>query len=969
MRDSLYVSPAIDSLRQKLANVVADSQEIDILNSLALQWAVMYPTLAQELTELNVLYAETIKYTKGKLEALNGKGLALLQNNLTDSALASYSIITNYSGKQFPIPLARAHLGIGNANRISRKFKEATESTHKSLEIVDELLKAVDSANKSPEVLEVRMMQGSCYQNLGRINLASGNRKEAFEYLESALLIFNNLEAWEEVSSVLSNIATVYDRNKEQQKSIEAWEQSIEVAEKSGNQYLKATIFNNFGSFLDEKTNFSKALETFEKSLELRTQIGDKKGMAATLNNMGIVYKKLGDIALSLEYYEKSLQIKEQLNDTKGVAGSLNNIGVIYKSQGDIPRALDYYIRSAHAFEKINDAKGMASAYNNIGILYKHLDDIPRALDYYMKSLKARESVGDKRGLMAIYINTALIYKSQNENKTALEYLEKSLQISEEIGDKMGISSALSNLGTIYHDQGDMAKALDYTIRSLEIRKTINDKQGLAYSLHNMGSIYFDLKQFDKARSYTESSYKVSKELKFPKNIEGAATLLHKIYSVQGNYKKAYDFLNEAIEMQDSLSSKETKEEADKLHWKYQYDKKALADSLQHTKIIEVKNLELQKKQEVSKKQQIIILSLAVVFVLLIILAALIYRSFQIKLNSSRIISEKNEMLRQALEEIKATSDELYEKNKILEESQAEIQKQRNELVDLNNALQKTNKDVQFQNEELIRTQKQLVLSEKMASIGVLTAGIAHEINNPVNFVYAGVNSALRDILDISQVLKLIRDVEKESPNPAEFLNKILSAKKEFDFDDAYAALMQTLGDMKLGAQRIAEIVQGLRDFSRTDKDEFGVADINKVIEIVLTLMKNKYKNRVDIIRNFDEGMPEIMCKPGKVNQVFMNLVSNAIDAIGDTGTITITTGVVGNDCKISIKDTGKGMRQEILSKIFDPFYTTKEVGEGTGLGLSISYGIVQEHKGCIEVYTKEGEGSEFVVYLPINQT
>jgi signal transduction histidine kinase len=964
--DTMKIAPIFDSLRQQLLESTVGTTEVDLLNKVVQQWAVMAPAKARELSAIIIDYSRIIKYNKGHLEAQNSLGHAYLHSDMNDSAMECYSTVLSNNQINHPIAKARAYLGMANAFRLSRKFKEAIENTNKTILILDSIVAATTKEDSLDTLYEVNMMLGSSYQNLGRTNLAAGNRTEALKYLEKAYAQFELLQATEEVSSVLANLATVYDRGKEIDKAIEMYEQSIKTAQNSRNRFLLATLYNNFGSYLDEKTKFQEALEAFEKGLHLRDSIGDNKGKAATLNNIGIVYKKLGDIALSLQYYEKSLEIKEQLHDVKGAAASLNNIGVIYKSLGDNLRALEYYIKAAHNFEKINDAKGMASAYNNIGILYKHLDDIPKAIEYYKKSLAARESVNDRRGLMAVYINIALIYKSQNDLSLALDYLQKSLEISEEIGDKMGISSAVSNIGTIYHSMGNLKLAQEYIAKSLQIREETNDKQGLAYSLYNMGSIYFDLKQFDKAKNFTEKSYKVSKELVFPKNVESAANLLQKIYLTQGDFKKAYYYLNESVALRDTLASKETKEEAEKMHWKYQYDKKSLADSLQHAKILELKNVELQRKQEVSEKQRTIIVALTAVFVLLVVLIALIYRSFRIKLTSNRIISEKNEMLRQALEEIKATSDELYHKNMILEESQAEIQKQRNELVELNIALQRTNKEIKHQNEELIRTQKQLVLSEKMASVGVLTAGIAHEINNPVNFVYAGVNSALRDFSDISHVLNHIKDIEGQGTQHSELVEKIIQAKNDFEFDNAYTALMQTLGDIKLGAQRIAEIVQGLRDFSRSDKDEFGVADINKVIEIVLTLMKNKYKNRVEIVRDFDQSLPEIVCKPGKLNQVFMNLISNAIDAIEQSGTITIKTGTKGNECYISIKDTGTGIKSSILPKIFDPFYTTKQVGEGTGLGLSISYGIMQEHNGRIEVQSDEGKGSEFTVYLPV---
>jgi signal transduction histidine kinase len=290
------------------------------------------------------------------------------------------------------------------------------------------------------------------------------------------------------------------------------------------------------------------------------------------------------------------------------------------------------------------------------------------------------------------------------------------------------------------------------------------------------------------------------------------------------------------------------------------------------------------------------------------------------------------------------------------------------EIVMQAELIQKQNDEILAQREDLEKAQKQLLQSEKMASIGVLTAGIAHEINNPINFVYAGVNSIMRDFLDVDQVLQLIRDVEESNLTPAEIVEQIKAKKKEYDFEEAYKAIGITINDILLGAQRTAEIVQGLRNFSRSEKEEFSFTNLNKIVLGVLVLLRNKYKHHIEIINDLDPNLPDIECKMGKMNQVLMNLVSNAIDAINEKGVINISTRLAGDRCIISVKDNGMGMSQDVMSKIFDPFFTTKEVGQGTGLGLSISYGIIEEHNGTIEVISEVGKGTEFIINIPIKQ-
>jgi PAS domain S-box-containing protein len=290
------------------------------------------------------------------------------------------------------------------------------------------------------------------------------------------------------------------------------------------------------------------------------------------------------------------------------------------------------------------------------------------------------------------------------------------------------------------------------------------------------------------------------------------------------------------------------------------------------------------------------------------------------------------------------------------------------EIVSQAELIQNQNDEILRQRDHIEKTQKQLMQSEKMASIGVLTAGIAHEINNPINFVYAGVNSMMRDFSDLDQVLKEIQGIDNMDVDPVEVLSRIKSKMEEYDFKEAHNAVMQTLNDIRIGAQRTAEIVEGLRNFSRAENEVWGEVNIHRVLDGVLVLLKNTYKNRIEIAKNYNESLPELECKPGKINQIFMNIISNAIDAIENQGIITISTSIMDDEMIVSIKDTGQGMSEEVQSKIFDPFFTTKEVGKGVGLGLAITYAIIEEHQGRLNVNSKVGEGTDFSVIIPLKR-
>jgi signal transduction histidine kinase len=310
---------------------------------------------------------------------------------------------------------------------------------------------------------------------------------------------------------------------------------------------------------------------------------------------------------------------------------------------------------------------------------------------------------------------------------------------------------------------------------------------------------------------------------------------------------------------------------------------------------------------------------------------------------------EAREKLQEQQRELQAKNLELEEKSRSLTERNTEIE-QKNQ--DLENALAK-----------LKRTQLQLVQSEKMASLGQLTAGIAHEINNPVNFVASNVSPLRRDIADLLTVLAKYEDIAA-APHLHEQFHAVDELKKKLEFSYLHQEIANLLNGIQEGARRTTEIVRGLRNFTRLGEDERKRADINKGIESTLLMLQHQLKNRVEVIKDFGI-MPEIMCYPGKLNQVFMNLLANASQAIVGEGKIFIKTSYDGEIVTISIKDTGKGMTEEVKRHIFEPFYTTKGVGEGTGLGLSITYGIIEDHDGNIEVYSTPGKGSEFVITLP----
>lgn len=304
----------------------------------------------------------------------------------------------------------------------------------------------------------------------------------------------------------------------------------------------------------------------------------------------------------------------------------------------------------------------------------------------------------------------------------------------------------------------------------------------------------------------------------------------------------------------------------------------------------------------------------------------------------------------------------------------AEALEQRNrELLDLNQTLEqkvrertaeleRSNQQLKSAYLELRSTQEQLIHSEKLASLGQLVAGIAHEIKNPLNFIYGNTEFLARYVEQLKQLLAKYEELRSISAADRAAIARL---KDAINYDFLLKDLETLVANFSEGAKRINAIISDLRAFSRMDLEKPTEVDLHRCLEIALNLLRNQYQDRITIVREYG-AVPMVKGYAGKLNQVFMNLLSNAIQAIPERGQIWITTLVERSEAVVKIRDSGIGIPHELMGKIFEPFFTTKPVGQGTGLGLSISYGIIQQHGGRIEVESEPGRGSTFSVRLPL---
>ncbi len=271
-------------------------------------------------------------------------------------------------------------------------------------------------------------------------------------------------------------------------------------------------------------------------------------------------------------------------------------------------------------------------------------------------------------------------------------------------------------------------------------------------------------------------------------------------------------------------------------------------------------------------------------------------------------------------------------------------------------------------NTQLTQAHGQLLQSEKMASIGLLAAGVAHEINNPIGYVKSNLHSLVKYVGDFQQLLAAYAAAEGQCANQATHFAKVRQIKGDIEFEYEQEDIQQLLNESVGGLDRVTRIVQNLKDFSRLDCDEsWHFEDLHQGLDSTLSVVWNHLKYTCEVKKDYGT-LPPVQCLMSQLNQIFLNLLVNAADAIEAKGTITLRTGVQGDEVWVEIADTGKGMAPEVVKRIFDPFFTTKPVGKGTGLGLSVSYSIVQKHNGRIDVQSTVGQGSTFRLWLPIEQ-
>lgn len=415
---------------------------------------------------------------------------------------------------------------------------------------------------------------------------------------------------------------------------------------------------------------YSYVKKCLTKKNDAKTEKRLKIFLSTALNNCGVVALNKGKIDESLDFFHQSMEIEKQITGDKNIATSLSNLAFIYSNQGDIPKALEYYHDALKIQEKYHDSVGISRSFNNIGFIYQNLGDNKKALEYYEKSLAIREKTNDKMGIAVSLSNIAEIYDENKDYKSAIEYYIKSNQIYESIGNQQGLAGGMNNVAYIYLMYGvpdchfsreecmqeGRKIAFEYCQKSLKIQEKNGDKSGMISSLHNLAKIHLMNNELSLAKVKAEKAYSLSKELAFPENIRKAASLMKEISFRNGNYKAAYDYFLEEIQMRDSLEKKDNYKLAQQKQAKYFYDKIHESDSIafaeQKKALAEKQKMrdEKQKTELKLKENQQIFLFAGVGA--LIIFTGFLYNRFKITSKQKKIIEHQKLLVEEKNKEV-----------------------------------------------------------------------------------------------------------------------------------------------------------------------------------------------------------------------------------------------------------------------------------------------------------------------------
>ena len=688
--------------------------------------------------------------------------------------------------------------------------------------------------------------------------------------------------------------------------AISLGKQNVLSAEKINYQKGIASAKVNLTTSLLYKGDYITSYENLLSAQKIYTQLNDSAGMGKVYATFGMYYGMQSVYDTSIIYFKKTVAIALAQHNKRLLNNMYQNIATSYQMLSDYSNALQYYQKALKSAEEDNNYTTQAYVQVNLAMTYASIQDTPKAEQAFLKSIDLSKKANIKNVALYAYSNIATLYSAMHIYNKAYDYAIRASELGKETGDIGMEASALSRAGVQLANLKRFTEAEALANKGILIADSSKQPINIFQTNVDFGSILRMQKRYSEAIPYYEKGFGVMQKSDIYDNQVGQSYFdLSECYEKTGNYQKALSTYKTSSQISDSIRSKNNIRKATELSLNYEFDKQQ-----------QLAKAEQQKKDEIAKTKQT---ALIIGLVLMIILASLAYYAFTNKKKTNRLLQQQKAELQTALNDLRVT-------------------------------------------------QTQLIHSEKMASLGELTAGIAHEIQNPLNFVnnFAEVNNEL-----IDEMHEEIGDNINEA--------KVISLD-----------IKQNNEKISFHGKRADAIVKGMLQHSRKSTGEKELTDINNLCDEYLRLsyhgLRAKDKSfNATMETDLDGKAGRINIVPQDIGRVLLNCFNNAFYAVNAKfkaeglklnndykPTVSIITKLTNSPSgvrgiEIRIADNGNGIPQEVADKIFQPFFTTKPTGEGTGLGLSLSYDIItKEHNGTIIVENKPGEGATFIINLPV---
>jgi two-component system, NtrC family, sensor kinase len=706
----------------------------------------------------------------------------------------------------------------------------------------------------------------------------------------------------------------------------------------------------NYLSFLyRQRAQYDSAMYFARKAEKIAQDISFRSGLARTFSNIARILNLQGKRDEALEYTFKTLRLYEELGDKRGLAPAMMDLVNIYFQQKRLSELRQHIDRALALYEELSDKRGIALCLEKIGVYYALQQQHSQALPYFLRALHIQESLGDKQGYALTLLNIASSNFFQNKLDSALVYHQKAFRLHEELGTKDNILLSLNNLGFLYQRLSKFPESISYSLRALTLADSIGARQSQYFALVGLSLAYDSLGQYKQSLEYfrrattihdsliSEAGAKKTSELQVQYDIDrknkeilllqtnkelqtlrftNQANALAREHAESERQRQMLLLVQNERQLQ-RLTLNQQEAQLTEARLVGERDKQALALA-EKDKSLSV--AELREREAEIQRQRVIQWSLAAILLGAVMAALWLGRLYQQK---------------------RLANQEILRQQTVLQDQAAEI-----ELI--NSQMHETNIGLDAALHDLKATQSQLVQSERMNAVGMLTAGVMHEINNPNAIAYSAISQSRTKLGEMNAYfLSLLDDESKDSAEVRKFQELSNEALSRLDLASD-------------GSQRVKTIVANLQGFTKHQETDSLVGDWAKEIRGTVSLFQLQFQNV-----SVETALPDtirIKANFGELNQVLLNLLVNAAQA--NATELTLQAEQKETQAILRLTDNGAGMSVETVKKIFEPFFSTKDVGN-SGLGLSISKQIVERHDGRIHCESTLGKGATFIIELP----